>query len=592
MSSIDIKSVRSDFPGMPDGEAAKALAEKYNYIAVVRYKRSPDGAEFTNFGTCTTEAEMRGYLTSPYCHDAEVIYDARSALFPLNAEHVLQGHCEMCGKRTTPETLQMGAGNDFYFCRKCGLLFCEGCYVRLPLTGSPGYGLCPTCRIQVKRAIPSFFVTGSDRPREAEKPTALKVEDLTAPHPEAGTGPLSPRTANWYQAEDARKSVRQIVIEIPPGSEQASKFGQFLFGMKYMQLMSNTWTAGFFRLDGDPGPYLLVRGDKVASRLKGYPMRVAFSFYRMRAGGLCAIFVDVDCPEVRAKLTYPHVLFETMYGLDMADTKTHVQDAISRDSLHLCFAEGDGPGEMHVGYFSSKGIKAQFDVVAPLGEDCRAALKGEWEGILNYHASIPASHRDFQQSGSQMAAENPQTENPILARGAKGGTAPAGLKEAPKPATPVAVGVQPVPRPAASVAPATAPTDSFLSRALGVFISPGRTFESIARRPDFIAPLVVSILAAIAVTEAMLAKIGMERIIRQSLEMSGKASQMSADQIALAVQRGTAIGSIRPCGGTGWDAGLPVDCCRSGILITNAVFGATTKFKVSFSVVCYSYLVV
>jgi hypothetical protein len=178
MGSLNIESMREAYPGKPDTEAAQALAKKYDYIAIVRYK-SHGAPDFTNIGTCNTEAEIRGYLTSPYCGDAEVIYDGRAALFPLNADHVLKGHCEMCGKHSTQETLQMGSGNDFYFCPKCGLLFCDGCYVRLPLTSSPGYGMCPKCKIQVKRAIPSFFVAGSisasatpssPRPKPNEQP--------------------------------------------------------------------------------------------------------------------------------------------------------------------------------------------------------------------------------------------------------------------------------------------------------------------------------------------------------------------------------------------------------------------------------------
>ena len=39
--------------------------------------------------------------------------------------------------------------------------------------------------------------------------------------------------------------------------------------------------------------------------------------------------------------------------------------------------------------------------------------------------------------------------------------------------------------------PEEQPADSFLSRALGVFISPGQAFESIVRRPDFLAPLII-----------------------------------------------------------------------------------------------------
>lgn len=168
MASLEIETMRKDFPGKSDAEAAKAFAEKFSYIAIVRYKRSPTAADYTNVGVCRTEEEIRAYLNSPYCQDAEVIFDGRSALFPLNAKHVLNGHCEMCGKRSDRTTLQMGSGNDFYFCPKCGLLFCDGCYVGLPLTSDPGYGMCPKCKVEVKRAIPSFFVSGSEAQTQAQ----------------------------------------------------------------------------------------------------------------------------------------------------------------------------------------------------------------------------------------------------------------------------------------------------------------------------------------------------------------------------------------------------------------------------------------
>ena len=158
MGSFDIDSIRKDYPGKSDSEVARAFAEKYGNIVIVRYKNSPDASDYTNIGTCNTEAEIRGYLTSQYCHAAEIIYDGRSALFPLNATHVLDGHCATCFKVTTRESLQLGAGNDFYFCPKCGLLFCERCYSQLPLTSSPGYGMCPKCKVQVKRTLPNFFV--------------------------------------------------------------------------------------------------------------------------------------------------------------------------------------------------------------------------------------------------------------------------------------------------------------------------------------------------------------------------------------------------------------------------------------------------
>ena len=186
MSSQNIESIRSDYPGKSDTEATKAFAEEYGYIAIVRYKNSTTASDFTNIGTCKTEAEIRGYLTSPYCHAAEVIYDGRSTLFPLNADHVLKGHCEMCGKYSTSDTLQMGMGNDFYFCPKCGLLFCDSCYIRLPLTSSPGYGMCPKCKVQVKRAIPSFFVAvhaSGGQLIESSRPTPVPVRTPEVPSP-------------------------------------------------------------------------------------------------------------------------------------------------------------------------------------------------------------------------------------------------------------------------------------------------------------------------------------------------------------------------------------------------------------------------
>jgi hypothetical protein len=136
------------------------------------------------------------------------------------------------------------------------------------------------------------------------------------------------------------------------------------------------------------------------------------------------------------------------------------------------------------------------------------------------------------------------------------------------------------------------PEDSFLNRALGVFTAPAQAFESIVRRPDFLVPLIIAIVAAIAISETMVAKIGMERIVRQSIELSGRASRMSAEQMQQAVHQGATIGSI--VARVGELIGAPIYLlivAAVGLFIVNVMFGATTKFKVDFSVVCYAYLV-
>lgn len=51
----------------------------------MRYKNGPGISAFTNFGTCEDAQKIDEYLTSPYCHEAEVIY--RSIKPPIKFSH-------------------------------------------------------------------------------------------------------------------------------------------------------------------------------------------------------------------------------------------------------------------------------------------------------------------------------------------------------------------------------------------------------------------------------------------------------------------------------------------------------------------------
>jgi len=144
---------------------------------------------------------------------------------------------------------------------------------------------------------------------------------------------------------------------------------------------------------------------------------------------------------------------------------------------------------------------------------------------------------------------------------------------------------------ASSPEPSIPPAMSFPARVAGVFLSPGEAFADIARKPDFIAPLILAIVAAIAVAETMLAKIGMERIIRTSIEQSGRASSMSPEQMEQAVHQTARITTIitHVFGVLGPPIYLAI-LAGLGLLIVNAIFGAHTNFKTAFSVACYAYL--
>jgi hypothetical protein len=136
------------------------------------------------------------------------------------------------------------------------------------------------------------------------------------------------------------------------------------------------------------------------------------------------------------------------------------------------------------------------------------------------------------------------------------------------------------------------PPKSFFERLVGVFVSPGATFADIARKPDFIVPLIVSILATMAVIETMLAKIGVERIVRQSLEQSGRASNMSPDQMQQAMEQGAKFtGIFMHLTGLLAAPIVLLVVAGVGLLIMNAIFGSQLKFKTAFCVTCYANMV-
>jgi len=136
----------------------------------------------------------------------------------------------------------------------------------------------------------------------------------------------------------------------------------------------------------------------------------------------------------------------------------------------------------------------------------------------------------------------------------------------------------------------TQPSRSFLSRWIGIYISPSETFREIVQSPGFIPPLVVSIISALAITEAMLVKIGMEGIIRNSIEQSGR--PMTAEQIQQAVEQGGPVGMVMMH--VGALLGPPIFLlivAALGLGFVNGLFGGKMTFRESFAISCYANLV-
>jgi hypothetical protein len=133
---------------------------------------------------------------------------------------------------------------------------------------------------------------------------------------------------------------------------------------------------------------------------------------------------------------------------------------------------------------------------------------------------------------------------------------------------------------------------SFWWRWLNVYISPGEAFQDIARKPEFIFPLIVAVVGGLAVIETMLGKIGAAQIVRTSIEQSGRASSMSAEQMQQAISGGAPIVTvITHIVAVLGPVIFVVVVAALGLAIINGILGAKVDFKTSLSVAAYSTLI-
>lgn len=185
--------------------------------------------------------------------------------------------------------------------------------------------------------------------------------------------------------------------------------------------MSQSWCAGYFRIDSDQGPFLLVRGDWHVAKLRTRPLKAAFSFYRQPAGALFGIFVEAECPELSQASPTGHAVFECIYGMDFQETVERARQALARDAIHLCFA--DAATNLNVEWMQPDGTFrkmsapcCRFERICPVDEDCRQILMREYQQLLAYHEGVSPRTRNYQRSIRELSADFPPSAYPILER--------------------------------------------------------------------------------------------------------------------------------------------------------------------------------
>src|SRR5436309_10728626 len=79
-------------------------------------------------------------------------------------------------------------------------------------------------------------------------------------------------------------------------------------------------------------------------------------------------------------------------------------------------------------------------------------------------------------------------------------------------------------------APEAQTSISPFARVIGVFFSPGKTFEDIVRKPGWVLPLVLTTILSIGVSFSINQRINWREFMSQQIEKSPRSAQMSAEQ--------------------------------------------------------------
>ena len=141
---------------------------------------------------------------------------------------------------------------------------------------------------------------------------------------------------------------------------------------------------------------------------------------------------------------------------------------------------------------------------------------------------------------------------------------------------------------AAAALPAPAGKGEF-ARLTGVLFEPTKTFADIARRPGWMVPLALLILASIGVTALYGQHVGWERLIRHQIETTSRGQQIPPEQREQAIATQARMAPL--FGYVGTLVAIPLYCLLAAGIFTGLVAGvmaAQVRFKQVFGVVVYA----
>jgi hypothetical protein len=128
-------------------------------------------------------------------------------------------------------------------------------------------------------------------------------------------------------------------------------------------------------------------------------------------------------------------------------------------------------------------------------------------------------------------------------------------------------------------------------RVIGVFFSPGKTFEDIVRKPSWLLPVVISTILSMAVSVSINQRINWRDFMNQQIEKNPRAAQMSAEQKQQQIEGGVKFAPISTyVFGT---VGPVFLMLVLGLIMWGAyslLGGASTNFGTAFSITAHAFL--
>lgn len=128
-------------------------------------------------------------------------------------------------------------------------------------------------------------------------------------------------------------------------------------------------------------------------------------------------------------------------------------------------------------------------------------------------------------------------------------------------------------------------------RLIGALVNPRPTFEDIARKPSWLAPLLLMIILGLAITYIFGQRVGWRAFMEKQLAQNSRVQQMTPDQRANLINQQVKFAPI--FGYVGIVVGTPVAMLVVAAIfmgIFNATSSAALDFKTSFGVVAHSWM--